>query len=127
MVLKDGVPVLVLGAAGGARIVSSVVQVVSRVIDGGMDLPTAMAAPRVFMGFNGELEMETSGPQGWSEAQLRRVREMGLGVRASPETTSFALVQALAFDPETGRWTAVSEPDGEGTAAGLVVRPPPQG
>ena len=126
LVLKDGVPVLVLGAAQGARIVSSVVQVVSRVIDGEMDLPSAMAAPRVFMGFNGELEMETSWPQGWSEAQMRRVEEMGLSVRASPDA-GFALVQALSFDPGTGLWTAVSEPDGEGTAAGLAGGPAPQG
>jgi gamma-glutamyltranspeptidase/glutathione hydrolase len=127
LVLKDGAPLLVLGAAGGARIVASVVQVVSRIIDGGMDLPAAMAAPRVFMGFDGTLEMETSGAQGWSAAQIEGVEELGLTVRASSGPVSFALVQALLFDSETGNWTAVSEPDGEGSAAGLVVRPPPQG
>jgi gamma-glutamyltranspeptidase/glutathione hydrolase len=120
IVMKDGAPVLVLGAAGGARIVASVVQVVSRFIDDELSLPEAMAAPRVFMGFDGTLEMETSGPVGWTEAQMERVREMGLTVSGSPAPVSFALVQALALDPETGIWTAVSEPDGEGMAAGMA-------
>jgi gamma-glutamyltranspeptidase/glutathione hydrolase len=123
LVLEGGAPVLVLGAAGGEKIVSSVVQVVSRIFDGGMSLPQAMAAPRVLMGFDGVLEMETSGPDGWTEAQMGRVREMGLQVRPAPGPVAFALVQALAFDPETGMWTAVSEPDGEGMAAGVTRRP----
>lgn len=122
VVLKDGVPVLVLGAAGGARIVASVVQVVSRFIDGGLALPEAMAAPRVFMGFDGTLEMETSGPGGWTEGQMERVRVLGIPVRGSAAPVSFALVQALTFDSDTGVWTAVSEPDGEGMAAGLGGR-----
>ena len=119
LVQKDGKPVLVLGAAGGEKIVSSVVQVISRVIDGGMTLSDAMAAPRVSMGFDGTLAMETSGPNGWTEGQMERVRAMGLKVRASPGPVSFALVQALQLDPTSGRWTAVSEPDGEGAAMGI--------
>jgi len=123
LVLKDGAPILVLGAAGGAQIVSSVVQVVSRVIDQGLSLPEAMSAARVSMGFNGVLSMETSDPKGWSEEQMDRVRTMGLNVQAAPGPVAFALVQALGFDPITGTWTAVSEPDGEGTALGIGGKP----
>lgn len=71
-------------------------------------------------------KLRTSGPQGWNEAQIRRVKEMGVKV-PPPDSGFFALVQALSFDPETGQWTAVSEPDGEGTAAGLAGGPAPQG
>lgn len=119
LVLKDGEPFLALGAAGGEKIVSSIVQVVSRVIDGGLSLPEAMEAPRVAMGFNGTLAMETSGPRGWTESQLDRVRAMGMEVTAVDGPVSFALVQALLWDPTAGVWTAVSEPDGEGTAQGI--------
>jgi gamma-glutamyltranspeptidase / glutathione hydrolase len=118
IVLRDGAPFLVLGAAGGAKIISSVVQIVTRIIDDGLSLPDAMVAPRVYMGFNNAtLEMETSGPDGWTQAQLNRVGRTGLEVRGVDRQSAFALVQALYFDAETGEWTAVSEPDGEGTAA----------
>ena len=119
IILKDGKPILVLGAAGGEKIVSSVVQVASRVIDGEMSLPEAMAAPRVAMGFNGTLAMETSGPNGWTQEQIERVRAMGILASPSPGPVAFALVQALRHNPLTGQWTAVSEPDGEGTAMGV--------
>jgi gamma-glutamyltranspeptidase/glutathione hydrolase len=42
VVLKeDGSPFLVLGTPGGSRIFSGVAEVISRVIDSGMDLKTA--------------------------------------------------------------------------------------
>ena len=47
MVTKDGEVVMTLGAAGGLRILSGIVQVISRTIDRGMDLEAAVAAPRV--------------------------------------------------------------------------------
>ena len=46
-VALDGRPVMILGAAGGGRIISAVVQAVSRVVDEGLTLPEALAAPRV--------------------------------------------------------------------------------
>ena len=46
-------PLLALGAAGGARIVSGVVQVISRVIDDGLTLSEAVEAPRVHMDRDG--------------------------------------------------------------------------
>lgn len=72
------------------------------------------------MGFDGALQMETSGPGGWSETQLDRVRAMGLEVRGEDSLPAFALVQALLYEAEAGEWVAVSEPDGEGAASGSV-------
>lgn len=46
IVLKNGKPVLVVGAAGGPRIITAVAQVLLRVIDGA-PLEEAMAAPRL--------------------------------------------------------------------------------
>ncbi|GIS57043.1 MAG: hypothetical protein CM1200mP1_09810 [Candidatus Neomarinimicrobiota bacterium] len=47
IVEKEGKPFLGLGAAGGSRIPSSIVAVISRIIDQGYSLETAMAMPRV--------------------------------------------------------------------------------
>ncbi len=45
--LKDGKPFAVLGSPGGIRIISSVVQVISKIIDHGMTLEEAVASPRI--------------------------------------------------------------------------------
>ena len=47
IVLKDGKPVLVTGTPGGSRIISAVLQVVVNVLDYGMDVAAAVAAPRL--------------------------------------------------------------------------------
>jgi len=46
-VLKDGKPFLVVGSPGGSRIITTVLQVIVNVIDRGMTLAAAVAAPRV--------------------------------------------------------------------------------
>ena len=46
LVLKDGEPVLVTGSPGGSTIITTVLQVVTNVIDHGMDVVTAVATPR---------------------------------------------------------------------------------
>lgn len=45
-ILKDGRPVAVVGSPGGIRIISSVVQVISKLIDHGMDVESAVNSPR---------------------------------------------------------------------------------
>jgi gamma-glutamyltranspeptidase / glutathione hydrolase len=47
VVLRDGVPELVLGAAGSNRICSALVQVIVNVVDREMDVQPAIAAPRL--------------------------------------------------------------------------------
>lgn len=46
-ILKDGKPFAVLGSPGGIRIISSVVQVISKMIDHGMTLEEAVSSPRI--------------------------------------------------------------------------------
>lgn len=117
MVLKDGVPVLALGAAGGNRIVSGVTQVISRVIDDGMSLARALAAPRVHMD-DDVLEAETSPDIGWLDEQLADIRAMGLVVREVPGAGAFSRVHAVHYDAATGIWFGAADPDREGTARG---------
>ena len=47
VVLKDGKPFLVTGSPGGSRITTTVLQIIVDVIDRGMDIAAAVAAPRL--------------------------------------------------------------------------------
>jgi gamma-glutamyltranspeptidase/glutathione hydrolase len=47
IILKNGKPFLITGSPGGSRIITAVLQVVVNVIDRGMDIAGAVAAPRV--------------------------------------------------------------------------------
>jgi len=47
IVLKDGMPFLVLGSPGGSRIITAVLQAIANVIDFGMSLADAVTAPRM--------------------------------------------------------------------------------
>jgi gamma-glutamyltranspeptidase/glutathione hydrolase len=46
-VLKDGKPWLITGSPGGSLIINTVLQVVVNVIDRGMDIASAVSAPRI--------------------------------------------------------------------------------
>jgi gamma-glutamyltranspeptidase / glutathione hydrolase len=116
IVLKDGEPILALGAAGGRRIVTAVTAVLSRVLDEGLSLEEAMAAPRLHpMGRSGvELERDPAGAA-WSEDIERGVRALGFDVQLG---TAFARIHAIARDPLTGALTGVADPRGLGSAGG---------
>ena len=122
MVLKDGEPVLALGAAGGARIVSGVVQVISRVIDDGLTLAEALEAPRVHMNRDGRLDTETSPVIGWTPAQLNDIRALGIEITETARSGAFSRVHAVQYDRETGTWYGVADPDWEGSARGPARR-----
>ena len=47
IVLKDGKPFLITGSPGGSFIINIVLQVVTNVIDRGMDIASAVSAPRL--------------------------------------------------------------------------------
>jgi gamma-glutamyltranspeptidase/glutathione hydrolase len=47
ILLRDGKPFLVTGSPGGSRITTTVLQIILNVIDRGMDIAAAVAAPRI--------------------------------------------------------------------------------
>jgi gamma-glutamyltranspeptidase / glutathione hydrolase len=47
IILKDGKPVLVTGSPGGSRIITTVLQVIVNVVDHGLNVADAVAAPRI--------------------------------------------------------------------------------
>jgi gamma-glutamyltranspeptidase / glutathione hydrolase len=119
VVSRDGEPVLVLGAAGGARIVTAVAQVVLRVLEQGFELPEAVALPRVHTGFGGgAIELETSPGIGWDPAVLEQLQAWGLEVTGRESVGAFGRIHALHYHPTSAEWEAVADPDWEGTAGG---------
>ena len=114
MVLADGEPVLVLGAAGGARIISAVVQAVLRVVDQGMGLPEALAAARVHP-IDGGIAMETSPGIGWAGEDIAEVASWML-VQEVEREGAFGRIHGIWMDPATGEAVGVADPDWEGAA-----------
>lgn len=121
-VLKDGEPVLVLGAAGGIQIISAVVQAVTRVVDDGLSLPEALAAPRVHPNMDprtGEvtgLAVEAAEDDGWSASSVELFEELGFEVAPRRFRGAFGRIHGLQYDAETGVWTGAADPDWEGAA-----------
>src|SRR6195256_3854112 len=74
IVLKDGKPVLVTGSPGGSRIISAVLQVIVDVLDYGMDVAAAVAAPRVHHQW---LPDEVRIERGFSDDTLAALRAKG--------------------------------------------------
>lgn len=115
MVLSDGEPLLVLGAAGGARIISAVVQAVVRVVDQGMSLPDALAAARVHP-IDGGIAMETSPVIGWADEDMATVSSWGMLVQEQEREGAFGRIHGIWMDPETGEVLGAADPDWEGAA-----------
>lgn len=116
MVLRDGEPVLVLGAAGGARIISAVVQAVLRVVDHEMSLPDALAAARVHP-IDGGIAMETSPGIGWTPEEVAEVQSWGMEVQAVARAGAFGRIHGIWVNGATGEITGVADPDWEGAVA----------
>lgn len=125
MVLDGGDPMLVLGAAGGARIVSAVVQAVCRVIDQGLSLPEALAAARLHPmqgslnspGSESGFQMETSPGIGWSPEVIAELRQLGFAVQEVPRSGAFGRIHGMSRDVAASSWTGAADPDWEGSAA----------
>lgn len=121
MVLRDGQPVLVLGAAGGARIISAVAQAILRVVDQGMTLPEALAAARVHP-IDGGVAMETSPGIGWAAADVAEVESWGMVVEGVEREGAFGRIHGIMAYPATGEVVGVADPDWEGAAIAVPVQ-----
>jgi gamma-glutamyltranspeptidase / glutathione hydrolase len=85
IVMKDGKPFLVTGSPGGSRIITTVVQVISNVIDHGMNIAEATEAPRVHhQWLPDELRIE----RGLSIDTLRLLEQRGHKINLQPSMGS---------------------------------------
>lgn len=111
VVLKDGEPVLVTGSPGGSTIITTVLQVVTNVIDHGMDVATAVAAPRFHhQWLPNQVRYE---PDALSTNTLARLSKIGhVGFRETPGIGDANSVMRVGDEI-----TARSDPRNAGTAA----------
>jgi gamma-glutamyltranspeptidase/glutathione hydrolase len=111
IVLKNGRPLLVTGAAGGSRIITSVLQVVVNAVDFDMDAGAAVAAPRVHHQW---LPDEVSAERGIppeTMAALKAMRHPVVDGRSGRSANSI-----MATD---GGWEGIADPRSGGLAAGF--------
>src|SRR5712672_2692533 len=112
IVLKDGKPVLVTGSPGGSRIISTVLQVIVNVLDYGMDVAAAVAAPRLHHQW---LPDEVRIERGFADDTLAALRAKGHHVVESPGYSSANSIAVTATglrgapDPRTRGAEAAAE------------------
>ncbi|MEZ0374253.1 MAG: gamma-glutamyltransferase, partial [Candidatus Sericytochromatia bacterium] len=110
IVLRDGKPLLAVGASGGPRIITGTLQAILNVVDFGMDVEAAVSSPR----FHHQ----------WVPETLYIERELPLDVRAALMAKGHKLeigdsenvVQAVMF--RDGQFTGASDPRKGGRPAG---------
>ncbi len=112
IVLKDGKPFIVTGAAGGPTIITQALLLISNIIDDGMLPAAALAEPRFHHQWNpDELKIEKA----FGEGTLSRVKALG---HKLAETTSFGACQAIFFDQEKKLFFPAHDPRVPGKADG---------
>jgi gamma-glutamyltranspeptidase/glutathione hydrolase len=100
VVLRDGRPVLAVGATGGRRIPNTILDVLARYVGRDLSLAEAVAAPRLHTEGGLDLTMEAT----WPEATVAHLKKVGYTVKTGPGAT----VQAVAFDPQSGACRSAS-------------------
>ncbi len=108
IVLRDGQPVLTCGAAGGPKIITSVLQILVRVLDLGQDVADAIAAPRTHHQWSPDVAVCEAKV---SDAVVGQLQAMG---HKTQRIESAAVAQGLQFADD--ELTAASDPRVESSA-----------
>jgi gamma-glutamyltranspeptidase/glutathione hydrolase len=121
VVPPDGRPVFALGGAGDSRIISAVIQVISRVVDQGLTLPEAVAAPRVHPDAERTLRIEEGPVASWTATDRERLAAWGYTLVPAP-SGFFGRVHAVKLGTRTSDALGVAEPRWTGAASGPAGR-----
>ncbi|NCQ17469.1 MAG: gamma-glutamyltransferase [Ignavibacteria bacterium] len=114
IVLKDGIPILLIGSPGGSTIITTVLQVILNVCDFDMNLEQAVNSPRIHhQWLPDELYFEPFGI-----AKDVQINLLAKGYKFGKER-NLGLVEAIKFDPKSGELTGVSDKRGFGLAEGF--------
>jgi gamma-glutamyltranspeptidase/glutathione hydrolase len=113
ILLRDGRVFMVVGAPGGSRIPTEVLGVIQNVVDHGMTIAEAVAAPRVHHQYLPDVvQLE---PGALTPEAAARLRAMGFTLRQLD--APWGLAEAILVDPATGVVTGGADPRREGGAA----------
>lgn len=106
-------PVLSCGAAGGPKIITTVLQVLVRVLDLRQSIDEAIAAPRVHHQWSPDQAICESD---WPQETLEALSRMGHTVETIQRA---AVCQGLMHEPDSGQWFAAADPRVPSAALGL--------
>ena len=115
IVLKDGKPYLTAGSPGGATIITTVAQIIAGVLDRGLSVGDAVAAPRL-SSRNGAEEAERAI---FATAIGAELRAKGHVLRDRPVIGNGTAIRSLS----PSLWTAAAEPTRRGGGSAMVVDP----
>jgi gamma-glutamyltranspeptidase/glutathione hydrolase len=114
IVLGDGELRMVTGSPGGPRIITTTLLTILNVVDYGMDVAAAVAAPR----FHDQwVPNKVFVEPAFDEELVRALRERGHEVEVAKRPWSSA--QSIVVDPRTGIYQGASDPRGDGVALGF--------
>ena len=116
IVFKNDKPFLAMGAAGGSRIPSSIVNVISRIIDHDLSLEEALNSPRVHPIEEG-ISLEVVDKVSWNNNDSTYFSKLGYTVEMKRLPGQFGRIHAVILDTLTGEWIGCADPDWEGTSA----------
>jgi gamma-glutamyltranspeptidase/glutathione hydrolase len=125
--LRHGRPAFAVGAAGGATIITTILQIILNHVDLGMSLPAALAAPRVSQTNSGAALAE---PGFYHSAAARQLTSR-FGEQFTLATGPILPLDHYPGDATAvqilgpGRFEAVAEPVRLGGGSALVVSPSP--
>jgi gamma-glutamyltranspeptidase/glutathione hydrolase len=97
IVLKDGKPLLIVGAPGGSRIITTVLEIIVNVIDHGMTLQEAVDAPR--MHHQWLPDMLAGEPFAFSADTVKSLTRMGYHVVPLEPWGTGNAAEAIGFAP----------------------------
>jgi gamma-glutamyltranspeptidase/glutathione hydrolase len=131
VVTKDGEVVLALGAAGGLRILSAIVQTISRYVDQQHDPATAVSLPRVHpeqgetdtgerVALAETINLEMTPERGWPTAVDAQLKAAGFKTAPVEQHALFGRVHLVAREGDA--WQGVADPDWEGTVESASCR-----
>lgn len=105
IIFSNGKPYIVIGAPGGSRIMTAMVQSIVNVIDHGLDMRTAVTVPR----FHSEEDQLLFVEPTFRQSTIEALRDMGNEVQRS---TYMSRVQAILLRDDTGDLEAGPDPRG---------------
>ncbi|CAN5203184.1 gamma-glutamyltransferase [soil metagenome] len=116
IVTKDGETVMVLGSPGGSRIITIVVEVISNVVDYGMDIQEAVNAPRIHhQWLPDQISAE---PYALSPDTKKILTEMGHKI---VEQTPWGAAEAILIGPAKGGPGSVLSSGNDAVTTGQTV------
>ena len=109
----QGRPFMTLGSPGATRIIATVAQIISNVIDNNMSIQDAIDAPRWFTMASGQVHLEGRLPY----STVNNIRALGYDVNLRSDWDNyFGGVQAVLFDHDAGRLHGGADPRRDGEA-----------